>query len=29
VLDLLSESVSWFSDLDGGTKIVVPIDVLP
>jgi hypothetical protein len=29
VLDLLSESVTWLSDLDGGTKMVVPIDVLP
>jgi hypothetical protein len=29
VLDLVSESVTWFSDLDGGTKTSVPIDVQP
>jgi hypothetical protein len=29
VLDLLSENVTWFSDLDAGTKMIVPVDVVP
>ena len=28
VLDLLSENVTWFSDVAGGAKTVVPIDVV-
>ena len=29
VLDMVSENVTWFSDVDGGTKTLVPIEVMP
>lgn len=29
VLDMVSENVTWFSDVNGGTKTLVPIDVMP
>jgi hypothetical protein len=29
VLDMLSENVTWFDDVDGGAQTVVPVDVEP
>ncbi len=29
VLGMVSESVAWFADVDGGTRTLIPIDVLP
>jgi hypothetical protein len=29
VLDMLSENVTWFDDVNGGARTVVPVDVVP
>jgi hypothetical protein len=29
VLDMLSENVTWFDDVNGGAQTVVPVDVAP
>jgi hypothetical protein len=29
VLDIVSENVTWFSDTNGGTRTLVPVDVMP